>query len=150
MSFASGAATVPTFVLSGLSKVAGLPQMKAAWIACLGPEEERSEAEARLEIVADTFLSMNAPIQHALPSWLGSRQGIQHEIRERVQGNLAALDELLGRIRWFRGSWWRRDGTRCCEFRLSKVMMKRLLELLNRGVSVHPGYYFGFPGAGGW
>ena len=65
-SFAGGQASVPTFVLSGLSKVVGLPQMKASWIACLGPETERREAEARLEIVADTFLSMNAPIQYAL------------------------------------------------------------------------------------
>ena len=59
-----------TFVLSGLSKIAGLPQMKAAWIAALGPQRERTEALARLEIVADTFLSMNAPVQLAMPSWL--------------------------------------------------------------------------------
>ena len=147
-SFASGAATVPTFVLSGLSKVAGLPQMKAAWIACLGPEEERKEAEARLEIVADTFLSMNAPIQHALSSWLGSRQGIQHEILERVRGNLAVLDELLGQQSLIsrlvvEAGWY-------AVLRIPAVKGddETALELLNRGVSVHPGYHFGFPGAG--
>ena len=147
-SFASGAATVPTFVLSGLSKVAGLPQMKAAWIACLGPKEERRQAEARLEIVADTFLSMNAPIQYALPSWLGSRQGIQREIGERVRENLAVLDELLSRNSLVsrlevEAGWY-------VVVRIPAVKGddETALELLNRGVSVHPGYYFGLPGAG--
>jgi alanine-synthesizing transaminase len=147
-SFASGQATVPTFVLSGLSKVAGLPQMKAAWIACLGPEAERRESQARLEIVADTFLSMNAPIQYALPSWLGRRQGIQGEIAQRVRENLVALDELLAphplvsRLEVEAG-WY-------AVLRIPAVKGddETALELLKSDVSVHPGYYFGFPRAG--
>ena len=78
-----------TFVLSGLSKIAALPQMKASWIACLGPEDVRREAMRRLEIIADTFLSMNAPVQHAVPGWLSGRHAIQQQIRERVRQNLA-------------------------------------------------------------
>jgi aspartate/methionine/tyrosine aminotransferase len=66
-SFAQGEQKALTFVLSGLSKVAALPQMKASWIVCLGPEDAGKEAMRRLEIIADTFLSMNAPVQHALP-----------------------------------------------------------------------------------
>ena len=62
-SFAAGSHPVPTFVLSGLSKVAALPQMKAAWMACFAEQE----ALQRLEVISDTFLSMSAPIQHALP-----------------------------------------------------------------------------------
>ena len=76
-SFAGGEHPALTFVLSGLSKICGLPQMKAAWIATLGPEGARAEALARLEFVADTFLSMNAPVQLAMPSWLAGRGSIQ-------------------------------------------------------------------------
>ena len=76
---------MPTFVLSGLSKVAALPQMKAAWMACFAERE----ALQRLEVISDTFLSMSAPIQHALPAWLGQRQALQGQIRERVEHNLA-------------------------------------------------------------
>jgi len=147
-SFAGGQASVPTFVLSGLSKIAGLPQMKASWIACLGPETERREAEGRLEIVADTFLSMNAPIQYALPSWLASRQGIQGEIRERVRENLAALDELL--IRQSLVSRLKVEAGWYAVLRIPAVKAddETALELLKSDVSVHPGHYFGFPGAG--
>ncbi len=74
VSFAVGPHPVLTFVLSGMSKIAGLPQMKAAWIAGLGPETVRREAMGRLEVIADTFLSMNAPVQRALPSWLEGRR----------------------------------------------------------------------------
>ena len=102
-----------TFVLSGLSKIAGLPQMKAAWIAALGPERERAEALARLEIVADTFLSMNAPVQLAMPSWLAGRAAIQAQILERARGR-----RRCGGLRGSRRSgcrcWrWMRDGARC-------------------------------------
>jgi alanine-synthesizing transaminase len=92
MSFAAGEQPVLTFVLSGMSKIAGLPQMKAAWVLTLGPEVERREALERLEVIADTFLSMNAPVQLALPGWLIGRQGIQAQIRERTRRNLMAAE----------------------------------------------------------
>lgn len=90
-SFAAGEAPVLTFVLSGMSKVAGLPQMKVGWVAVRGSEAERREAMARLEVIADTFLSMNAPVQLALPAWMAGRHTIQREIRERMRGNLLTL-----------------------------------------------------------
>ncbi len=90
-SFATGGHAVPTFVLSGLSKVAALPQMKAAWIACFA----EGEALQRLEVISDTFLSMSAPIQYALPAWLSQRATLQEQIRERVAVNLASLDAIL-------------------------------------------------------
>ena len=93
-SFACGEHPALTFVLSGMSKIAGLPQMKAAWIGTLGPEAQRREALARLEVVADTFLSMNAPVQLALPSWLAGRGAIQQQILERARGNLALLRRI--------------------------------------------------------
>ena len=83
------------FVLSGLSKICALPQMKASWIVTCGPEELVSEAMRRIEIIADTFLSMNAPVQFALPRWLAGRGRTQSAIRERMTANLRALDRRL-------------------------------------------------------
>jgi alanine-synthesizing transaminase len=95
-SFAAGLKGVPVFVVSGLSKIAGLPQMKAAWIVSTGPE--RAAALDRLEVIADTFLSMNAPVQWALPRWLEGRGAIQEQIRERTAANLAELDRQLAAL----------------------------------------------------
>ena len=86
-----------TFVLSGLSKVCGLPQMKAAWCVVSGPESMKREAMARLEIIADTYLSMSAPIQSALPQLLGLRESFQKRLGARLRANLAELDQLLAR-----------------------------------------------------
>ena len=98
-SFACGEHPALTFVLSGLSKIAGLPQMKAAWIAALGPEAVAAEALGRLEIVADTFLSMNAPVQLALPSgWPGAGR-LQAQILERARGTWRRCGRLRRRLR---------------------------------------------------
>jgi aspartate/methionine/tyrosine aminotransferase len=91
----AGNESVLTFVLSGLSKIAGLPQMKSAWIATSGPPELREQALARLEIIADTYLSMNAPIQHALPALLDQREKIGGQLSARVRHNLDELDAQL-------------------------------------------------------
>ena len=90
-SFATGEHPVLTFVLSGISKIAALPQMKAAWICGFGPERELREALGRLEVVADTFLSMNAPVQCALPAWLAECGGIQEQIRARVRAKSGGI-----------------------------------------------------------
>lgn len=87
-SFATGKHRVLTFTLSGMSKIAGLPQMKAAWLIAQGPEDDLAEALARLEVIGDTYLSMNAPVQLALPHWLEGRHPLQQEIRSRVRTNL--------------------------------------------------------------
>ena len=84
-----------TFTLSGLSKISGLPQMKAAWIAVSGPPSLKEEALARLEVIADTYLSMNAPVQLAIPAMLEERRNIQPQLMQRVQTNLAELDKQL-------------------------------------------------------
>src|SRR6185312_9820482 len=94
-SFVAGSSQALTFVLSGLSKVCALPQMKCSWIATVGPEADVQTATARLEMIADTFLSMNAPVQHALPMWLASRHDVQGQIRARMAENLSALDRAL-------------------------------------------------------
>jgi len=146
-SFAAGIEGVPAFVVSGLSKIAGLPQMKAAWIVATGPES--SAALDRLEVIADTFLSMNAPVQWALPAWLASADGIQGQIQARVAGNLSELDGRLvaapavERLA-IEGGWY-------AVLRIPALQPdeKTALDLLERGVWVHPGYFFGL-GESGW
>jgi aspartate/methionine/tyrosine aminotransferase len=86
-----------TFTLSGLSKIAGLPQMKVAWIAVSGPPALKREALARLEVIADTYLSMNAPVQLALPAMLKERRNIQPQLLQRIRTNLRELDRQLAR-----------------------------------------------------
>ncbi len=145
-SFAAGLEGVPVFVVSGLSKIAGLPQMKAAWIVAAGPEA--FSALDRLEVIADTFLSMNAPVQHALPAWLEGRESIQLQIRERVAANLAELDRQLARLPEVsrlevEGGWY--AVVRIPALRPDE---QTVLALLERGVWVHPGYFFGMPPSG--
>ena len=145
----SGEHPVLTFVLSGLSKVAGLPQMKAAWIACFGPEAALKEAMGRLEVIADTFLSMNAPVQGALASWLAGGSSIQAQIRERTSANIAALDEVfleggMGTRLVVEAGWY-------AVLRIPAVVKdeETVFRLLNeRGIAVHSGDFFGFHGAG--
>jgi alanine-synthesizing transaminase len=148
-SFAAGAHTVPTFVLSGLSKVAALPQMKAAWVACFAGDSEKGEALQRLEVISDTFLSMNAPVQCALPAWLNDRELLQRQIRHRVERNLATLDTVLSRQTLVtrlhvEAGWYavlRVPG-------LQPEEETSLELLLEQGVVVHSGGFFGFSGVG--
>ncbi|HKR97287.1 MAG TPA: pyridoxal phosphate-dependent aminotransferase, partial [Candidatus Angelobacter sp.] len=84
-----------TFTLSGISKISGLPQMKLAWLAVSGPGNLKKEALARLELIADTYLSMNAPIQLAAPVLLQQRINFQRQLMARVKTNLSELDSQL-------------------------------------------------------
>ncbi len=148
-SFASGEHPVLTYVLSGLSKVAGLPQMKAAWIAAFEPAPSLEEATGRLEVIADTFLSMNAPVQHALPFLLANRQDMQRQILSRVRENLAVLDSRLrdtpavSRLE-VQGGWY--VVLRVPALMSGEALAIRLLE--QQRVMVHSGYFYGFDGDG--
>jgi aspartate/methionine/tyrosine aminotransferase len=146
-SFACGPHPVLTFVLSGLSKIAALPQMKAAWIAAFGPKPELGQALGRLEIIADTFLSMNAPVQCALSEWLAGRERLQAQISARVEENLRRLDSLLSsqtmvsRLEVEAG-WY--AVLRVPALESGEDLALRLIR--DHGVSIHPGYFFGFGG----
>lgn len=142
-SFAAGDAPVLTFVLSGMSKVAGLPQMKVAWAAVRGPEAEREEAMARLEVIADTLLSMNAPVQLALPAWMTARHTIQREICDRIRLNLLVLRSTSLAVLDADGGWSAvlRLPQRCEETGVAE-------ELLARDVVVQAGDLFGFAESG--
>ncbi len=138
-----------TFILSGLSKVSALPQMKVAWMLCLGPQDALQQARSRLEIIADTFLSMNAPIQHALPGMLASRHAMQRQILERTQANLSELDRqlqtqtMISRLTVEAG-WY--AVLRVPALGSVDAAAIRLLE--TERVLAHPGHFYGFAGDG--
>jgi aspartate/methionine/tyrosine aminotransferase len=147
-SFACGEHPVLTFVLSGLSKIAGLPQMKAAWIASFGPQEILEQALGRLEVIADTFLSMNAPVQLAMPEWLDHRGPLQKQIQDRLRGNLALLDRELEGTAISRleveAGWY--ATLRVPAIERDEELAVRLIR--EHGVEVHPGHFFGLADSG--
>jgi alanine-synthesizing transaminase len=148
-SFALGTHEALTFVLSGLSKIAALPQMKAAWIAAFGPHAELAPALDRLEVISDTFLSMSAPVQCALGGWLRERHLLQQQIATRVMRNLALLDGLLARQKTVtrlvaEAGWY--AILRIPALEHDEQTALRLLTCAR--TAVHPGYFFGFPDAG--
>jgi alanine-synthesizing transaminase len=134
------------FALSGLSKLVALPQMKIAWIAVSGPEQARTEALGRLELIADAFLSPSAPSLQGLPTWLRARPTIQGLIHGRLIRNLGTLTRAVKNSPITRlpveGGWY-------APLRLpaTKSDEEWALELLeNTGALVHPGYFFDFDG----
>ncbi len=137
---------VLTFTLSGISKISALPQMKVAWVVASGPNDEVGAAMERLEVIADTYLSMNAPIQWAIPAFLEQRHDIQKQLLGRVRENLAELDRQLAdqsssqRLS-VEGGWYavvRVPVTRSDEELAIELVKKQ-------AVLVHPGHFYDFP-----
>jgi aspartate/methionine/tyrosine aminotransferase len=145
----AGNCDVLTFTLSGLSKIAALPQMKVAWVVTRGPQREAAEAMARLEIIADTYLSMNAPLQWATPRLLEQRKNIQPQLLERVRGNLAELDRQLSAQKTCArlkvdGGWYA-----VLRVPVTQPDEELAIELLReKSVLAHPGHFYDFPSDG--
>jgi aspartate/methionine/tyrosine aminotransferase len=140
---------VLTFTLSGVSKISALPQMKVAWIATSGPAAEVEQAQARLEVIADTYLSMNAPIQWATPALLDQRKSIQQQLLDRVLGNLAELDRQLAAQKTCQrlhveGGWYAvvRVPVTQTDEELAVALLRQ------KPVLVHPGHFYDFPSDG--
>ena len=138
-----------TFTLSGLSKLSALPQMKFAWIAVSGPDKLAQDAIARLEVIADTYLSVSTPIQLAAPAWIEQRKTIQPQLMARVQTNLCELDRQLGRNHActrldVQGGWY-------VVLRVPVTQSDEDLAialLRERSVLVHPGHFYDFQSDG--
>jgi alanine-synthesizing transaminase len=142
----TGNREVLTFTLSGLSKISGLPQMKLAWVATSGPERHVKEAMDRLEVIADTYLSMSAPIQLAAPMLLEARKKIQRLLLERVRTNLAELDHQLASQKTCQrltveGGWY--AVVRVPVTRSDEDLAIDILQQIS--VLVHPGHFYDFP-----
>jgi hypothetical protein len=132
------------FSMSGLSKVAGLPQMKLGWIITGGPAKLRAEAMEKLEWIADTYLSVGTPVTCAAARLLAAGESVQRQIRERTAGNLAVARETLAGsaagILAVEGGWY------------ITVQMPRIrseedwaVELLSQeSVLTQPGFFYDF------
>ncbi len=138
-----------TFCLGGLSKVCALPQLKLAWIAVGGPEALLREAIGRLEIIADSFLSVSTPVQLAAAEILARRSELREPLVARLRSNLEALDGLLAAHPTVTRE--RVDGGWNAVLRFPRTEddeVRALRWLDERGIFVHPGELFGFPDPG--
>ena len=145
----AGNADVLTFTLSGVSKISALPQMKVAWVVTSGPRAEVDAAMGRMEVIADTYLSMNAPMQWAVPVLLEQRRSIQKQLLDRVERNLVELDrQLAGQKECERlnveGGWY--AVLRVPVTRSDEELAIQLVRL--KSVLVHPGHFYDFPSDG--
>jgi hypothetical protein len=136
---------VLTFSLSGLSKLVGLPQLKLGWIVSSGPAETRRESLERLELIADTYLSVATPVQWATPSLLALRETMQAQILERVRANLAFLrSQITSDSPWRvlppEGGWY-------AVIQAPRIHTEEewvLILLGEDNMLVQPGYFFDF------
>ncbi len=140
---------VLTFTMSGISKISALPQMKLAWIVTSGPAAEVESAQARLEVIADTYLSLNAPIQWAAPALLDQRKNIQQQLLDRVRDNLSELDRQLAsqttcqRLS-LEGGWYA-----VLRVPVTQTDEELAIDLLRRkSVLIYPGHFYDFPSDG--
>jgi len=145
----AGNGDVLTFTLSGLSKIAALPQMKVAWVVTSGPRAEAAEAMERLEVIADTYLSMNAPVQWATAALLGQRKSLQQQLLDRVKNNLGELDRQLTAQKSCQrlivdGGWYA-----ILRVPVTRTDEELAIELLReKSVLVHPGHFYDFSSDG--
>lgn len=135
-----------TFTLSGLSKISALPQMKLAWIALSGPNHHACAAIERLEVIADTYLSVSAPVQCAAHTLLAESDQVQSQIGERVRANLSELDRQLSQQKTcsrlsMQGGWYSvvRVPVRQSDEDLAIALLRE------KNVLVHPGHFYDFP-----
>jgi alanine-synthesizing transaminase len=145
----AGEMGVLTFVLDGISKMLALPQMKLGWVAVSGPEADQREAVSRLEVIADTYLSVGAPVQAAMPVLLPRREKLQRPVAGRIRANLQVLEKSFQpgstvSLRVPEGGW-------SAVLRVPSILSDEewAINLVEEsGVLVHPGYFYDFPGEG--
>jgi alanine-synthesizing transaminase len=140
---------VLTFSLGGLSKSVGLPQVKLGWIAASGPSLQLLGALKRLELIADTYLSVSTSVQVAAAHLLDAGASVRHQIRHRVLQNYHALKQMVNTFAACQVL--RAEGGWSAVIRIPHTMPadRRIIGLLEeQHVLVHPGYFFDFPREG--
>jgi aspartate/methionine/tyrosine aminotransferase len=135
-----------TFSLGGLSKTVGLPQVKLGWIAIGGPDRTVEDARARLELAADTYLSVSTPVQLAAEALFAGGAVVRSQIQARLAGNLETLAARAARtpscqVLSADGGW--SVVIQVPSFHSEEDLVLALLE--EHDVVVHPGYFFDFP-----
>lgn len=142
----SASAPALTFTLSGLSKIAALPQMKLGWTVVGGPAAQTAEALERLEWIADSYLPVSAPVQYAAARWLSVARRLQDAIRARCRFNLTVLRNMLTpetgcRVLPAQGGWM-------AVLDVPRVYSEEawVLKLAAQaGVLAQPGFFYDFP-----
>jgi alanine-synthesizing transaminase len=134
-----------TFRLGGLSKSAGLPQVKLGWIVVHGPDRVVQDAIDRLELVCDTYLSVSTPVQHAAPALIARGAEVRSRILDRIRANDRALRRLVAAypsidVLPCEAGW--SAVLRVPSTRTEEDLAIALLE--TAGVVVHPGFFFDF------
>ena len=140
----TGVGEVLTFSMSGLSKIAALPQMKLGWIVTGGPTDVRARALERLEWIADTYLSVSTPVQHGAARLLEAGAAVRAQIAARVREN---LDWLCGGVRGSAFSVLDVEGGWYATVRVPRTRSEEewTLDLLERDdVLVQPGFFYDF------
>lgn len=140
----AGSKRALTFVLNGLSKLVGLPQMKLGWIVTAGPSALVEPAMQRLELIADTYLSVGTPVQYALPALLGARPMVQAQIQTRIRSN---RDALRTRVRGTAVSVLEIEAGWTAILRMPAVRTEEewvTLLLQDYGTLTQPGYFYDF------
>ena len=135
-----------TFHLGGLSKSAGLPQVKLGWISVDGPDADVDAALERLEIICDTYLSVSTPVQVAAPALIGRGAGVRAAILERIRTNAATLSAVTADHPSV--SMLHADAGWSAVLRIPSTRPEEdvVLDVLEHDdVLVHPGYFFDFP-----
>ena len=134
----------PAFAMSGLSKVAGLPQMKLGWIVVAGPESGQRQTHAALEWIADTYLSVSTPVQHGAAGLLKAGEQVRGAIQSRVIRNRLALAAAVQgspfTLLHVEGGWY--ATLRAPRVRSEEEWITLLLE--QEGVLVQPGFFYDF------
>jgi alanine-synthesizing transaminase len=138
-----------TFTLSGLSKIAALPQMKVAWMATTGPELLTRSALDRLEIIADTYLSLSSPTQWAFPTLFEQRRSLQSQLLDRIRENWAHLrSALTGKhgceLLETEGGWY--AVVRVADDHSDEELAIKIMQKAR--VLVHPGHFYDFSAEG--
>jgi len=133
------------FALGGLSKAAALPQLKLSWMVVSGADELVARALRQIDVITDTYLSVNELTQRALPSLLNSSESRRGLVFGRLQRNRQSLSEMLQNAPEIsalpvEGGWYQ-------VLRLPKVLSEEqwVLRFLARGVLVQPGWFYDFP-----
>ncbi len=145
VSLAGHAVDALTFVLSGISKILALPQMKLGWMLVQGPKGVAEDAMRRLEMIADSFLSVGTPVMLAMPEWMNSRELIQGQILDRARRNLESASLVLRdkpglKLLRVEGGWY-------AVLRMEGILNEEsfLLRLMEEErVAAHPGYFYDF------
>jgi alanine-synthesizing transaminase len=139
----------PVITVNGLSKILGMPGMKLSWILLSGPAPWKRKTKEFLELISDTYLSVNTPVQNVLSDLIQWRTMIQTQILKRIQRNRTILKQIFSELDLSKkilcdlpkAGWYCILESKA--FFPEETFSLRLLK--DKQVYIHTGEMFGFP-----